>query len=336
MLWENKWHNLLESVIEQGSLVERKNYKRNFQEIISYKFTLENPRDRLISDPIRSINIFQSVGHFLWITQGSFSLAQISYYQSIAKKFSSDRFKMIGAYGPRLFGIHHLNQIEHVITTLTQEPLKRRAIASIYLPQYDQHEQVDEVPCTLNLQYLIRNGRLNAVTYMRSQDAFKILPYDVFLFTMLQEYITTFLQAVYDVELGEYHHYSGSFHIYTDDIIQIKNVINNKPNDVMIMKKMPQKDIGLRLRDLNNFEIVLRNTITAYEKEGKEVNFNFFFDKLQHDFKEEYWCQLGLILICYGAIRMKNSENINKSLKLLEPIYQYYVQLYLKKNQIMV
>lgn len=336
MLWEKKWHNLLEEIIEQGNIVERKNNKRNFQEIISHKFTLDNPRDRLISDPNRSINIFQSVGHFLWITQGSFSLTQISYYQSIAENFSSDRFKMIGAYGPRLFGIHHLNQIEHVITTLTKEPSKRRAIASIYLPQFDQHERVDEVPCTLNLQYLIRNGRLNAVTYMRSQDAFKILPYDVFLFTMLQEYIATFLQAVYDLELGEYHHYSGSFHIYTNDIPQIKDVINNKPNDVMIMKKMPQKDIGLRLRDLNSFEIVLRNTVIAYEKEDKEVNFDFFFEKLQNDFKDEYWRQLGLILICYGTIKMKDLENFNKSLKLLEPIYQYYVQLYRKKHQIMV
>ena len=335
-MWELKWHKLLEEVLGSENIVERKNYKRSFQEIISHKFILENPRDRLISDPIRSINIFQAVGHFLWITQGSFSLAPIKYYQSIAKKFSSDSVKMIGAYGPRLFGIHHLNQIEHIITTLTNEPLKRRAVASIYLPQFDQHERVDEVPCTLNLQYLIRNGRLHAITYMRSQDAYNILPYDVFLFTMLQEYITRYLQAVYDIELGEYHHYSGSFHIYTEDISQIKDVIHRKPPDENIMNKMPQKDVGLRLQDLNTFETSLRNMVTTYQEREKDIDFDLFFSILKNDFVEEYWRQLGLILICYGAIKTKNSENLSKSLKLLDPIYQYYIQLYLKKHQIVI
>ena len=37
---------------------------------------------------------------------------------------------------------------------------KRKAVASIYLPQFDQHEKNDEIPCTLNLQYLIRDEKM--------------------------------------------------------------------------------------------------------------------------------------------------------------------------------
>lgn len=333
-MWEVEWKQLLKQVLNSGSLVKRRKPKRSFQEIISYRFTIGNPRDRLISDPTRAINIFQCIGHFLWITQGNFNLAGIKYYQPFAEKFSSDRVRMIGAYGPRLFGIHHLNQMQHVITTLHNEPLKRRAVASVYLPQFDQHEQVDEVPCTLNLQYLIRNKKLHAVTYMRSQDAYAILPYDIFLFTMLQEYVTAFLQIAHDIQLGEYHHFSGSFHIYTDSINQIKDVIQRKSINKHIMKKMPSSDIELRLGDLNKFETVLRNTITSHEEKKKDVDFDFFFSILRDDFSEEYWYQLALILLCYGTIIMKDSTNMKKSFKMLDPLYQYYVQMYLKKHRI--
>jgi len=332
-LWEKAWRSLLSDVLNKGNDVGRET-KRSYREIISHKFTLDDPRDRLILDPIRSINIFQCIGHFLWITQGNFNLAAIMYYQPIAAKFSSDRFRMIGAYGPRLFGIHHLNQMQHVIETLHHDPLKRRAVASVYLPQFDQHERVDEVPCTLNLQYLIRHNKLHAITYMRSQDAYAILPYDVFLFTMLQEYVTAFLQAAHDIELGSYHHYSGSFHIYSDNISEINQILESSLPSPQRMSEMPSKDIDLRLHNLNKFETVLRNTVTFYKERKQDINFRFFFDSLKQDFKEEYWKQLCLVLISYAAIVMKDSKNFNEALKMLNPIYSYFVEMHIKKHKI--
>ncbi len=123
-MWDNKWKELLKDISTNGVLVSRKDSTRNTQETVSYKFEIDDSRNRLISDELRGIDIFQCVGQFLWITQGNFNVEAIKYYQPISDKFSSDGVKMIGAYGPRLFGIQHLNQIEHVIDTLTEDPGK--------------------------------------------------------------------------------------------------------------------------------------------------------------------------------------------------------------------
>ena len=44
-----------------------------------------------------------------------------------------------------------------------------------------------DLPCTRTIQFLLRSGHVDAVVYMRSNDAIWGLPYDIFLFTMLQE-----------------------------------------------------------------------------------------------------------------------------------------------------
>lgn len=330
-MWENNWKSLLNEIVNTGFQVDRSK-KKSFKEMLSYKFTLENPRDRLISEKTRAVNIFQCVGQFLWITQGNFNLEAIRYYQPIAGKFSSDGIRVIGAYGPRLFGVQHLNQMKHITKILDEDTTRRRAVASIYLPQFDQHEiKNEEVPCTLNLQYLVRDGKLNAITFMRSQDVFKVLPYDVFVFTMLQEYLTAVLQAAHDIELGTYHHFSGSFHVYTDDMEDVHKVLSSTSNTNHVMEKMPSMDIDLRLKELNKFESIVRNMVSSHSERKVKLDFDFIFSMLNDYFKDNYWRQLALVLTCYGAIKMEDSSAIEKSLKMLDPIYQYFANLHIEK-----
>jgi thymidylate synthase len=52
---------------------------------------------------------------------------------------------------------------------------------------------------------------------MRSNDAYVGLPYDIFLFTSLQELMASEL----DIEIGTYYHSVNSLHIYHRDIHQI-------------------------------------------------------------------------------------------------------------------
>ena len=328
-MWNEKWKELLNDTLVNGKLVKKKN-NGDYLETLGHKFILENPRDRLISDNIHPTNIFQCIGQFLWITQGNFNLEAIKYYQPIAEKFSSDGWKMIGAYGPRLFGIQHLNQIQHVFETLHEDSTKRKAVASVYLPQFDQHKKNDEVPCTLNLQYLIRDGKLNAITFMRSQNAYNLLPIDLFIFTMLQEYVTAYLQAEYDLELGTYYHFSGSFHIYTRSQDEITRVINNKSTNNNIMEEMPWENVEVNINKLNQFEKVLRTTIVAHERRNVPVDFDFFLGMMDDLPKNEYWRQLALVLMCYGAYYIDDNKNLERFNKMLNTIYQYYVKLFLE------
>jgi len=330
-LFDQKWKEILQDVKESGITVER-GQKRAFREKISYQFQIDDPKDRIIFNKKFGLNIFQCVGQFLWITQGSFNAEAIKYYAPFSSKFSSDGFKMIGAYGPRLFGIHHLEQIKHVIDVLDEDTSRRRAVASIYLPQFDQHKAADEVPCTLNLQYLVREQKVQSVTYMRSQNAFRLLPYDVFLFTMLQEYINAVLTTAHNTGLGKYNHYSGSFHIYMDELSEIEKVLEDNTTETFQMKPMPSKNIILRLQKLNRFESIVRTIITSHEKRSNPVDFNFMFELCEEWFDDPYWKQFALLLVCYGAIIMKNNENRDRAISSLEPIYKYMVQMYIDKH----
>lgn len=67
-----------------------------------------------------------------------------------------------------------------------------------------------DVPCVSSCQFMLRNDRLHAVLTMRSNDVIWGLPYDVFLFTMIQEMLACELGA----ELGSYCHIAGSLHLY--------------------------------------------------------------------------------------------------------------------------
>jgi len=111
------------------------------------------------------------------------------------------------AYGPRLDG-----QIYSVINLLRDDPSSRQAVLAIWRSDDLTHD--GDKPCTLNLQFFIRNDRLDAHVVMRSQDVWLGVPYDLFAFTQLQLTIASRL----DVRPGRYVHHVGSMHIYERDL----------------------------------------------------------------------------------------------------------------------
>ena len=336
----DEWNQMLNDIMTNGNYVSRickthtnqkdrnntkcKKCKKNFKEILSYNFKLENPRSRIIVTNPQAQNIFQLMGQFLWIYRGSFNTKEITYYARSSNIFSSDGTRMIGSYGPRLFGIQHMHQIKHVIDMLSKDRNKRRAVASIYLPQFDQHQLKDEVPCTLNLQYLVRDNKLNAITYMRSQNAYRLFPIDMFLFTMLQEYVQATLQPNFEIELGTYYHFSGSCHVYEDDIESTNNILkNNRKSHTMPV--MPHDDIDLSLEKLNEIEVFLRTTVQL----SSNVDFNQFLEKVDK-LEDRYWKQIGLILIYHGAKRKNCVDECACILKKIDKMYTDQIKSYEK------
>lgn len=61
------------------------------------------------------------------------------------------------------------------------------------------------------------------ITYMRSNDAWLGFPYDVFNFTMIQNYVA----AALDVAIGRYFHMVGSMHVYEEHYDKAQTLVNN-------------------------------------------------------------------------------------------------------------
>jgi thymidylate synthase len=187
---------------------------RDTLELPAYSFRITHPSASLIFSPARSIRLAYCLGSLIWSLNGSDNLEEIAYYNPRGREFSDDGVHLSGAFGKRLLNYDgQLNQIDYVVEQLKHDPATRRAVALILAPA-DNATKSREYPCAVSIQYLLRGGRLHSITYMRSQSAAMVLPYDVFLFCSIQCLIA---QRI-GVETGHYHHFSGSFHMYLDEI----------------------------------------------------------------------------------------------------------------------
>lgn len=127
-----------------------------------------------------------------------------------------------GAYGPRA-----ASQFPRVIDRLKSDAASRRAVVSVWDPAYDLfREGLHDYPCTVALEYMIRNDKLVAITHMRSNDVWLGLAYDAFVFTQVQ--IT--LARCLGVEPGRYIHHASSLHIYETDVMKTDRLKHGNPS----------------------------------------------------------------------------------------------------------
>ena len=85
---------------------------------------------------------------------------------------------------------------------------------------------------------MIREGQLETVVTMRSNDAFRGLPHDAFSFTMIQEIMARILGH----ELGTYTQFVGSLHLYDSDLQLSRQYLEEgwQPTQRVAMPPMPR------------------------------------------------------------------------------------------------
>ena len=265
------------------------NKSRLTKEIIGFSFSIEDPRDRAIFIPNRKINLPFAIANCLWTLSGSDNLDFINFYNGRGSIFSDDNLTLHGAHGKRLFDVSGLNQITHIIERLKFDNFSRRTVATIYHPN-DNQDISRDIPCPIAIQFLQRDGRLNAITFMRSQSVVMVLPYDVFAFTFLQEALAIEL----GLELGSYYHLSGSFHYYSDEDELATKILQQ---DCSCLIQPQQYDIPQMPSDTSPFEMIdllikLEHQLQDNLKSKKKSNLY----KLSMPDIPLYWLQIYLIL----------------------------------------
>lgn len=216
--------------------------------------TLKNPLARLSRTETKG-TVFSCLGEFLWYMSGSNSLEVIEHYIKDYGKYSDDGLTIFGAYGPRIFNKGGIDQLAYVLEQLKSNPASRKVVIQLF-DAGDVVGHHKDVPCTCTLQFAARFNKLQLHVNMRSNDAFKGLPHDVFSFTMLQELVARTL----DLELGHYHHSVGSLHLYTDDLLKAEQFLSEGLQDDVPMPPMPRGDPSAGLSALKDAEKVIRTT----------------------------------------------------------------------------
>jgi thymidylate synthase len=118
-----------------------------------------------------------------------------------------------GGYGQRIHGM-----LEPVVRLLERDSDSRQAVLTIHDSKLDLGRTKLDIPCTLTVQFFIREDRGHGETLrmrvsMRSNDAWLGLPYDLQQFSSLQGAVAASLNCA----MGTYTHTVGSMHVYDEN-----------------------------------------------------------------------------------------------------------------------
>lgn len=286
-------------------------------ELLGYSFQVNNPYSSLFQCDAKVIRLPYCIGLLLWSLAGSNSVDWLSYYNPIAIQYSDDGKQLCGAFGKRLFSYHdRINQMEEIYARLKDDPSTRRALGLICTPE-DNVFLSREYPCCIAVQYFHRDGALNAITYMRAQQALTVLPFDAFLFMSLQ----CLLASRLGLNVGYYKHIAGTFHIYEAEIEQAKQVISKGATPVEV-GHMP--DSETRMGDL-----------LFFEKELREATLSKDIDKIEQMIvqdigKDTFYDQAKAILLLHSLVVLELPANVSSILRQMIPPMSRLAENYIK------
>lgn len=231
------YKKLQSDLLREGHFIKPRNLLTH--ELLNVNLVLTNPRERLMYSKVRKHNYTYGAAEFLWYMSGTNRLDFIEFYLPRMKDYSDDGVTVNSAYGYRIFGVHpdFPHQWRNIQYLLLADPETRQAVITVHYQQ-DLVKPSKDVPCTLNLHFLIRENKLNLFVQMRSNDAFMGLLYDVFSFSLMLEHMFNFLknqEKLKGLELGTYVHKSDSMHLYERDDSRVIKLLEEKVTEDMYL-----------------------------------------------------------------------------------------------------
>lgn len=267
--FSNVYKKMCLYLLENGEKSSPRNM--NTQEVEGAIIKVKNPRSRILNNKLRKVSIPFAIGEWLWHMEGRDDLRMIQYYAPSYDKYSDDGKTLNGAYGPRI-----KRALLKIVEILKKDPDSRRAVVPIYGKE-DAGLDSKDIPCTIGFQFLIRNNKLDMIVNMRSNDIFLGFPYDIFNFTMWQEYVACKLNT----EIGTYTHIANSLHFYEKDREKIVKASLAEEVEENEMEVMPTNDIERQLLILYDIEEKIRN-----KKEYDSSEQNEYFLKLTKELEK--------------------------------------------------
>ena len=261
------------------------------REKLGISFKILDPRNRLPYITERNYSIAYMLGELLWVMAGRNDVEWIATYSPFWLNVTDDGSTSSSAPGYRIFKNHpridngsHI-QYERVLNELKSDRDSRRAI--LYFTQPTDHfvSKLD-IGCVTNAQALIRSDKLHLIVNMRSSDLILGLPYDVGIFTIVQEMMAMDL----GVEVGELVWHANSEHIYERNFEIAEAVCGAReiPMHDYNCPPMPKMTCKPPVDALIEFEGRCRASRTADELRGVIQNIS----SVTNDVYWQDWCRI--------------------------------------------
>lgn len=227
----------------------------NTKEIRAHQFTIDDIEDLRCA---RNPSLSYALAELVWYLNGARDTRFIGQFAKMWENISDDGATNNSAYGYILQKQEGFNQIDKIIELLKVDPNSRRAVLNINKANPYVIETKDE-PCTIALQFLIRDQELHCIGIMRSNDIYFGTPYDVIYFTTLQKIIADELGLGY----GTYTHFVGSVHCYQKDADKLRDYAYAEKKDCNFFlidhkKLLDFKEELYKISNRNNIEQLCR------------------------------------------------------------------------------
>jgi thymidylate synthase len=237
------------------------------RELLHVAFAISDPRQRVVFG--RPFNPALAVAETIWILSGGNTVDFVRFWNPRMAQYLDDGSQCLhGAYGSRLGSTPRLgsgaerrlrleslprkgrlDQLRQAFEVLRDDPHSRQVVLQIWDADLDLPDPVPQsrdVPCNLMSHLLVRDGRLEWLQMMRSNDLFWGTPVNFIQFTSLQEIMAGWL----GLECGTYTHISSSLHVYQRHWDEL-NEVAGRPNVVT-----PRNETSLQIRGYAAWEEV--------------------------------------------------------------------------------
>jgi thymidylate synthase len=175
----------------------------------------EKPGHCWMNIPKRRFNPFFAIAEVYWILTGMGNVDWIAYYNKRMRDFNDGGEDNHGAYGLRIRhwrsgGAPDIDQIQHVVRKLTEDPCSRQAIISLWDPVRDNLYKSKDIPCNNQISYSLRDGVLDQTVVIRSNDLVWGTPYNAVQFSHLHALVAGMLK----VKIGTFTYFIENLHYY--------------------------------------------------------------------------------------------------------------------------
>ena len=212
------WRALLTAIVRNGDPVKPRDI--GTRELIGYTTRIDMNLP-VVNVPERKLNYRFMAGEAWWILTGHDDVESISQFNPVIARFSDDGKTFAGAYGPKI-----RQQLAYIVDTLQKDLSSRQAVLTIWERNPGPSK---DIPCTVAIQFLVREGTIYTNVFMRSSDAWLGWVYDVFNFSMLTRYVQLMFQerTFHRLALGALTLTAGSQHLYDTDYERALSIVDS-------------------------------------------------------------------------------------------------------------